>query len=336
VNPDAYQQYLKGRYQWNQYAPEAWKKALEYFTDAIRIDPGYASAWSGVADSYYQMSSIVLLPRDAMPKARAAATKALELDETLAEAHASLGMIKAQYDWDGRGAEKEFRRAIELNPSYAIAHQWYGMLLHEHVRFNEALVELNRAQELDPLTLYVGASAAWPLHYSGHYDAAAKQIEKMLEMYPKDKELLHYLHMIRAESFLERGRERQAVEEYIQSESFGGASPEAIAALKSAYETSGIKGYWQKSVDLEEDNYRKESDEARRAGKYVSPLQLAKLYARLEDWDKTFAALETAFQNRDENLLFLKAESIRRASPWLRIRSDPRFISLLRRMGLES
>ena len=154
-------------------------------------------------------------------------------------------------------------------------------------------------------------------------------------MYPKDGGLLNYLHVIRAESFLERGMERQAVEEYIQSESFGGASPEAVARLKSAYEMSGIKGYWQKSVDLEEDKYRKESDEARRAGKYVSPLQLAKLYARLEDWDKTFAALETCFQNRDENLLFLRVESVRGASPWRGIRSDPRFLSLLRRMGLE-
>ena len=152
--------------------------------------------------------------------------------------------------------EKEFRRAIELNPSYAIAHQWYGFLLYEHVRFDEALAEFNRAQELDPLTLYVGVTAAWPLHYRGQYDAAAKQIERVLEMYAKDGGLLNYLHVIRAESFLERGMERQAVEEYIQSESFGGASPEAVAALKSAYQTSGIKGYWQKSVDWEEDKYR--------------------------------------------------------------------------------
>jgi len=201
------------------------------------------------------------------------------------------------------------------------------------VRFDEALAEFNRAQELDPLTPVAGATVAWPLHYRGQYDAAAKQIEKMLEMYPKDKDLLNYLHLIRAESFLERGMERQAVEEYIQSDSFGGASP--VAALNSAYETSGIKGYWQKSVDLEEDKYRKESDEARRAGGYMSSLQLAKLYARLADWDKTFAALETCFQNRDENLLFIRVESIRGASPRREIKSDPRSLSRLRRRGLE-
>jgi serine/threonine protein kinase/TolB-like protein len=336
VNAEAYQQYLRGRYQWNQYAPEAWQKALDYFSAAIRIDPGYAPAWAGVADSYYQMSSLVLPAREAIPKAKAAALRALELDETLPEAHASLAMIKAQYDWDGPGAEKDFRRAIELNPSYAIAHQWYGILLHEHVRFDQALAEFNRAQELDPLTLFVGVTAAWPLHSRGQYDRAAKQIERVLEMYPKDKELLNYLHTIRAESFLERGMERQAVQEFIQSEAFLGASPEEVAALKSSYEKSGIKGYWQKSVDLEEEKYRKESEQAPHAGRYIlRPLQLAKLYARLEAWDKAFAALETSFQNRDENLLFLRAESIRGASPWRRIKSDPRFISLLRRMGLE-
>ena len=189
-------------------------------------------------------------------------------------------------------------------------------------------------RKLDPLTLFVGVTAAWPLHYRGQYDAAAKQIERMLDMYPKDIGLLSYLHQLRAESFLERGMERQAVDEYLQSESFGGASPEAIAALRSSYETSGMKGYWQKSVDLEEEKHRKEIEQVGGAGKYLTSVPLAKLYARLDDRDKTFATLETCFQNRDENLLFLKVESIRGASPWRGIRSDPRFISLLRRMGL--
>ena len=154
-------------------------------------------------------------------------------------------------------------------------------------------------------------------------------------MYPKDGGLLSYLHLIRAESFLERNLYKQAVEEFLQSESFGGAGPEAIAALRTSYETSGMRGYWQRSVDLEEDKYRKESEQARSAGRYVSSLPLAKLYARLDARAKTFAALETCFQNRDENLLLIKVESIRGASPWRAIRADPRFISLLRRMGLE-
>ena len=137
-------------------------------------------------------------------------------------------------------------------------------------------------RKLDPLTLFVGVTAAWPLHYRGQYDAAAKQIERMLDMYPKDIGLLSYLHQLRAESFLERGMERQAVDEYLQSESFGGASPEAIAALRSSYETSGMKGYWQKSVDLEEEKHRKEIEQVGGAGKYVTSVPLAKLYARRE------------------------------------------------------
>jgi tetratricopeptide (TPR) repeat protein len=282
------------------------------------------------------MSSLVLPPREAIPKARAAAMKALELDETLAEAHASLGVIKSQYDWDGAGAVSEFKRAIALNPSYATAHLWYGMRLHEYARFDEALAEFNRAQELDPLTLLNGVYAAWPLHYRGQYDEAARQIGRMLDLYPKDAGLLNYLHLIRAESFLERRQQKQAVEEFLESEFFGGAGPQAIDAMKVAYAASGIRGYWGKSLDLEQERYRKEYEQALVAGTYVSSLPLARLYARLGDKEKAFAALETCFRNRDENLLFLKVEWIRGTSPWLAIRSDPRFGALLHRMGLES
>ena len=155
-------------------------------------------------------------------------------------------------------------------------------------------------------------------------------------MYPKDSELIAYLHQVRAESFLERGLYKQAVEEFLQNASAYGAGPETIVALRTSYETSGMRGYWQRSLDLEQDKYRKESEQARAEGKYVSSLGLARLYARLGDKDRAFAALENCFQNRDENLLFLKVESIRGASPWRGIRSDPRFDSLLRRMGLES
>ena len=339
-NSEAYQLYLKGRYEWNQYSPEAWMKALDYFQAAIRLDPGYARAWTGVADSYYQFSSLVLLPADAIPKARAAAMRALEFDEELAEAHASLAVIKAQYDWDGPGAEREFKKAIELNPGYATAHQWYGILLHGHARFEEAIAELYRAQELDPLSLFVGVTAAWPLHYTGQYDKALKQLQKVLDLYPKDAGLLSYWHAIRADAFLERGLEREAAEEYIESEAAGcdwclGGTPEAIGALKAAYQTSGLRGYWEKSLQLQEQKYRTESEKAQSEGKYVGILPLARLYARLGYADKAFAALEFGVQKRDENMLFIKPESIRSSSPWASIRSHPRFADLLRRMGLE-
>ncbi len=343
-NAEAYQLYLKGRYQLNQFegwsAPDAWRKALDYFQTAIQIDPRYARAWAGLAETYYQTSSIVLSPGEAMPKARAAAMKALEFDETLAEAHASLAMVKAQYDWDSPGAEWEFKRAIELNPGYATAHQWYGLFFHDRARFDESIAELNRAQELDPLSLYVGISVAWPLHYSGRYDQAAKQIERVLEMYPKDPAALNSLHFIRGESLLARGLEQKAAEEFIESEAAAcasclGVNPEAITALKTAYRSAGLRGYWQKDLELQEERYRKESEKAQAEGEYVSPITIAKLYARLGRKDKAFALLELAFQNRDESVLNLKAESIRSVSEWASIRSDPRFTDLVRRMNLE-
>ena len=140
-NVEAYQLYLKGRYVWHRYTEEGWTKAIDYFRQALEIDPTYALAWTGIADSYYQLSSLVLLPSDAIPKARAAAERALEIDDTLAEAHASLAMIKSQYDWDWPGAEREFRRAIQLNPNYAIAHAWFAQYYYTNGRFDEALAE---------------------------------------------------------------------------------------------------------------------------------------------------------------------------------------------------
>ena len=176
-----------------------------------------------------------------------------------------------------------------------------------------------RAQELDPLSLYVGISVAWPLHYSGRFDQAAKQIERGLEMYPKDPSALNYLHYIRGESLLARGLEQKAAEEFIESEAAACASclrvnPEAITALKTAYRSAGLRGYWQKDLELQEERYRKDSEKAQAEGEYVSPITIAKLYARLGRKDKAFALLELAFQNRDESVLNLKAESIRTVS----------------------
>ena len=180
----------------------------------------------------------------------------------------------------------------------------------------------------------------WPLHNTGQYDKALKQLQKVLDLYPKDAGLLSYWHAIRADAFLERGLEREAAEEYIESEAAGcdwclGGTPEAIAALKAAYQTSGLRGYWENSLQLQEEKYRTESEKAKAEGKYVTILPLARLYARLGYTDKAFAALEFGVQKRDENMLFIKPESIRSSSPWASIRSDPRFADLLRRMGLD-
>lgn len=162
VNPEAYQAYLKGRYFWNKRTPEGFNKGIKYFNQAIVIDPSYAPAFAGLADCYNLLNdNDVLPPKEAIPRAKAAAEQALAIDSTLAEAHASLGFALARYDWDWIGAEHELQRAIELQPNYAIAHHWYALQLGMMGRFQEAMMEMNKALELDPLSLIINANIGW-------------------------------------------------------------------------------------------------------------------------------------------------------------------------------
>ena len=338
-NSDAYQLYVKGRYFWNKYTEEGWTKAIQYFNQAIEIDPSYALAWAGVADSYYQLSSLVLLPGEAIPKARAAAAKALAIDEDLAEAHASLGVIKAQYDWDRLGAGKELRRAIELNPNYATGHHWYGLYLFADGRFDEAQRELSHAQQLDPFSLIIAVAAGWPLVNVGRYDEAIAHIQKIMELHPDVPALAAYFHEIRGDMYVEKGMYDEGVDEFLQGFStkvLTGDSPETIETLKRAYQASGLTGYRQKQLDLGGERYRSEVQRAKQQSesRYVSPIRLAQLRARLGDKEGAFALLEECYRNRDEGLTWLKAESLRPNSPWANLRSDPRFTDLLRRIGL--
>jgi tetratricopeptide (TPR) repeat protein len=339
-NIDAYQLYVKGRYFWNKYTDQGWTKAIDYFNQAIAIDPGYALAWAGVADSYYQLSSLVLLPGEAIPKAKAAAAKALAIDEGLAEAHASLGVIKAQYDWDRPGAAKEFRRAIELNPNYATAHQWYGMYLFADGQFDDALRELNHAQQLDPFSLIISVTAVWPLVNLARYDEAITQAQKIVEMHPEVPEVAGYAHDIRGDKYVANGLYDDGVAEFLQglrTKSLSGDGPEAIAALRHAYQVSGLQGYWHKQLALAKERYRSDVQRAKQQSesRYVSPFLIAQLEARIGDKEGAFALLDACYQNRDESLVWLKAESLRSDSPWENLRSDPRFSELLRRIGLE-
>jgi TolB-like protein len=339
VDVDAYRRYLKGRHFWNQYSEEGWKKAIDQFRQAIDIDPNYALAWSGLADSYYQLSSLVMLPGEAIPLARAAAMKALTIDETVAEAHASLGIIKAQYDWDAEGAEKDFKRAIDLNPSYATAHQWYGMLLFADAQFEAALVEFNTAQDLDPLSLMIGVTAAWPLRHLGRDDEAIRQIEKVTELFPDVPDLQTYLRELRGEVYLHRGMNDAAVAEFLngyRTKVLCGDDRAVVDALEAAYKTSGLDGYWRKQLELASHHYRQELADAMKQSprRYLSPFRLAELRARLGDHDGAFELLQVCYTNRDENLRWLKAESLLAGSPWQNLRSDARFAQLLRDLGL--
>jgi eukaryotic-like serine/threonine-protein kinase len=338
-NVEAYQLYLKGRYLWNQYTEEGWTKAIDYFRQALDVDPGYALAWAGIADSYYQLSSTVRLPSEVIPRARAGAIRALEIDDSLAEAHASLGIIKAQYDWDRPGAEKEFRRAIQLNPNYATGRQWFGMYLFANGQFDEALVEFRRAQELDPFSLIIAVTAIWPLPHLGRHDEALTQLQKVIELHPTVPDLKSYFHELRGEGYLEEKMYDEAAADFLlgfKTNILTGGGQEAVGALASAYKMSGINGYWQKQLDLATVHYRQQVELANRQSqpRYVSPFRLAELYARLDQKDRAFALLEQCYEHRDESLVWLKAESSSAGSSWQSLASDPRFKDLLGRLGL--
>jgi serine/threonine protein kinase/TolB-like protein len=339
ADPRAYDLYLKGRYSWNQYTEEGWNTAIAFFNRAIAIDPNYSPAWAGLADSYYQLSSLVLPPDEAIPKARAAALTALKIDDKVAEAHASLGVIKAQYDWDRTGAERDFKRAIELDPNYATAHQWLGMHYFAGARFADALASFERARQLDPLSLIISVTAVWPLVNLGRYDQAIQQVEEIIEMHPEVADLKAYLHDLRGEVHLRDRRYDEAVTEMLQgywTRTLCGDSNEVRAAIKRAYALSGMMGYWQKQLELAKKKYSVDVALARKRSppRYVSPYRIAELHARVGGKDQAFVVLEQCVRNRDESLRWLKAESLKNNSPWEGIRSDPRFADLLRRIGL--
>ena len=184
-NTQAYHLYLKGRFHWNKRTEEELRKGMQYFEQAIAVDPDYALAYAGLADSYNILVSYsALAPKEAFPKAKTAAGRALEIDERLGEAHASLAFVRFGFDWDFAEAEREFKRSIELNPGYAAAHLWYAVYLAAMGRFDEAEAEINRAQELDPLSLPIMTNVGWIHHLSRRYDRAIEAYKKALEMEP--------------------------------------------------------------------------------------------------------------------------------------------------------
>jgi len=316
INAEAYQSYLKGRYHWNKRTQEGLKKSIEYFSEALDKDPTYAQAYAGMADSYNTLARFNFLrPQEAYPKARAAATKSLEIDETLAEAHSSLAVVKMDYEWDLPGAEREFKRAIELNPSYASAHQWYGSLLMSRGRTEEALAETKRAQQLDPLSLIVDMGLGGLYIYARRFDEAIVYLEKVRELHPEafqPDSNLAYVYEI-------KGMKDEAVASYLKSRTLAGDTAERIAALKSAYAVAGWKGYLQKRVD--------EMKEHARLKRYISPFSMALLYLLMGEKHQALAWLEKTYEERNYRLLFIKVDARLDA-----LRSEPQFLDLVRRI----
>jgi len=315
-NAEAYQLYLQGLFYWNKWTQADFKKAAEYFSQAVQKDPGYALSYAGLADSYSLLGDAGYLPpAEAWPKAKTAAMQALNLDDSLGEAHTSLGLVKEHFEWDWAGAEKEFKRAIELNPNLATAHHWYGDYLTNMGRFDEGIAETKKAQELDPLSLIINTTVGWQFYLSGRNDSAVEQLHKVLDIDPKFSPARRILE----EVYAHMGKFKEAVAEREKALSLSGG-PELTASIEEDFTKSGYKGVLQSWLDgLTE--LSKHS--------YVSSYSIAESYMRMDQKQKAFEWLEKAYEEHDSGLVSLAVEPM-----FENIRPDPRFKEILRRMKL--
>ncbi len=315
-NSEAYRLYLKGRYFWNKRMVEGLTKAGEYFRLATELDPDYALAYVGIADCYNMLSFFSgFSPKDFYPKAREAVAKALELDDTLAEAHASLALVEMMSDWDWVRAEQGFQRAINLNPTYSPARQWYAKLLTALGRHEEALTEIKMAQDLDPLSLIVGAIVGYVHYYARQYDRAIYHSQKNLELDPHFA--LTYWDL--GWSYQQKGMYPEAVATFQKAVSLSGGT-KMVSELGYTYALSGRN-----------DEAEKELKKLLRLSKrqYVSPYEIALIYVGLGEKDSALTWLERAAEDRAWESICLQVEP-----KFDRFRSDSRFTELVRRIGL--
>jgi serine/threonine protein kinase/Flp pilus assembly protein TadD len=313
-NTEAYQLYLKGRYHLAKLTGDSIKKGTVFFQQAIDLDPAYALAYAGLADAYYALSSAHMPPHEAMPKARAAAERALAIDDTLSEAHASLGLVKAFYDWDWAGAESEYRRAIELNPGHASAHHWYGWYLALMGRLPESIQEIKRAQELDPLSLEINSDLGLSFFLARHYDEAMRQFRKAMEM----DESFIWGRFFMGWAYEQKGEFAAALAEF-QKAAEQDDAPVIRAARAHALAISGHGDLAREALD-ELLLLQKQ--------RHVSPYDLTIIYTGLGEKEKALNALEQAYESRSEALVWLKVDP--RLDP---LRTEARFIDLMRRVG---
>ena len=320
-NADAYQLYVKGRYYWNKRTNADIKTAISYFNQAIDKDPSYALAYSGLADAYNVLGSYGEDPNDVTPKASEAAAKALELDPTLAHPHAVLGGIKMEYSWDFAGGEAEFKKALELDPSDATARQWLSEGLCEiGGRAQEAIDEGNRAHQLDPLSPIISAQQAQAYTYNRQFDKAIEIFKKVIA----DNPTFGRAHGELAYAYWGAHKYPEAIQEWETGSQLEGDKnyAEYAAASEAGFRAGGWPGALRKSIEV---------SLAQRKAKtgYVSPYAIAQLYADLGDKDHAFEWLNTAFQERDINIISLRTDFL--LDP---LRSDPRYTELVRKVGL--
>jgi TolB-like protein/Tfp pilus assembly protein PilF len=317
VNPEAHELYLKARYHWNKRVEESVKKSLNYFHQVIECDPTYAQGHAGLADVYNIFGYYnALPPMEAYPKARTAALKALQLDDSLAEPHATLGVIKRDFEWDWPGAEAEFQRAIELNPGLAEAYHWRGTLFSMLGKHSEALREKTWALAIDPLSVVIRTDVARMFYFARDYDQSLELYRAALDLDPN----FGCAHLGIAHVYEQKGLLEDAISELQTGIRLSSETTYALAKLGHAYALAGKSDEARAMLSLLHTLSRQ---------KYVSPYDIAMVYVGLEESDEAFAWLEKAFEDRSVWLGYLNLE------PKLDgLRSDPRFQNLRRRVGL--
>ena len=314
---EAYRLYLKGRYHWNKRTPDGVQKAIEYFQQALEKDPAYSLAYAGLADTYAYLSFFNVIPsRQAMPKAKAAAAKALEIDHDLAEAHVSLGYVSFTYEWDWLAAGEHFEQALALNPAYSKAHTFYALYLSSLGRSGEALAVAKRAFDLDPASPAVSHSLAVQLYLARKFDQASKQAHDTLEMDAN----FAVSYAVLGEAYVSKGMYREGLSALERYSTLSRSGAVSLALLGYLHARSGKR---KKSLEMIE--------ELKAASKqsFVPALFIALVYAGLDDKDQAFTWLDRAYEERFNRLAYLKVEVL-----WDPLRSDPRFTDLLRRVGI--
>jgi TolB-like protein/DNA-binding winged helix-turn-helix (wHTH) protein/Tfp pilus assembly protein PilF len=318
VSPEAYEDYLKGRYYWNRRSGDGFEKAIGYFEEATRKDPQYALAYAGLADCYGIIGATIygrLPASEAAPKAKAAAIRALEIDPSLAEAETSLATAKFNYDWDWAGAAEGFKKAMKLDPSYATAYQRYSLYLSAMGKFDDSFEQIKKARELEPLSISINTSLGWRLYLAREYDRSIAQLRDTLEMDPRSE----WAHLNLGQAYEQKGQFGLAIDELQKAVELSHSSPLTISALAHAEALSGNHAGANKLLAQLETLSKKQ---------YVSPFYVAIVYLGLGKNEVAMNWLEKAYTDRSNGLVFLKVEP--ELDP---LRANPRFVTLQNRLN---
>jgi len=318
-DPKAWDLYSWGRYFWNKRTEEGFNRAINYFELAIKEDPNYALAHAGLADCYNLLGHFAYIePNEAFPKAENAALEALNLDDTLAEAHTSLGWVLLCYEWDWERAESEFKQAIKLNPNYATAHHWYSVFLFAVGRFDDSIVEIKRAQKLDPRSNIINTCVGWSYYHKRQYDQAIEAFQNTLLI----DEGFWYAHWGLAATYLQKGMYKEALAENRKAkDSYKDWQPLIESFIGTVYARMGSRDDAQQVLNNLLERPKQE---------YVPPTYIADIYFALKENNQGFEWLEKAYKKRDPHLTWLKVNPF-----YDSVRSDPRFGAMLKKMGLD-